>query len=77
MIKFRLLDNSSRIIIAEFFGGGNMILCDKNLQILSVLNPIEVRHRTLKVGLRYVPPPIRGADVFNFSLETLFFIKKN
>jgi predicted ribosome quality control (RQC) complex YloA/Tae2 family protein len=76
MIKFKLLDNSLRIIVAEFFGGGNMILCDENLQILSILNPIEVRHRTLKVGLRYVPPPIRGTDVFNFSLDTLFSIRR-
>ena len=63
--KFRHVDGKVRIIIAEFFGDGNIILCDENMQILAVLTPIEVRHRTLKAGFRYVPPPARGIDVFD------------
>jgi predicted ribosome quality control (RQC) complex YloA/Tae2 family protein len=70
-IKFRHLDGNLRIMIAEFFGEGNIILCDENMQILSIINSIEVRHRTLKVGLRYTSPPIRGIDVFELSLEQL------
>ena len=70
-IKFRRLDGNLRLIIVEFFGEGNIILCDENLQILSIIHSIEVRHRTLKVGLRYTPPPIRGIDVFELSLEQL------
>jgi predicted ribosome quality control (RQC) complex YloA/Tae2 family protein len=70
-IKFRHVDGKVRIIIAEFFGDGNIVLCDENMQILAVLTAIEVRHRTLKVGLRYSPPPPRGIDVFDISLEQL------
>ena len=70
-IKFRHVDGKIRIIIAEFFGGGNIVLCDENMQILAILTAIEVRHRTLKVGLRYTPPPPRGIDVFDISLEQL------
>ena len=66
-----MLDGKVRIIIAEFFGDGNIVLCDENMQILAVLTAIEVRHRTLKVGLRYSPPPPRGIDVFDISLEQL------
>jgi predicted ribosome quality control (RQC) complex YloA/Tae2 family protein len=70
-IKFRHVDGKIRIIIAEFFGDGNIVLCDENMQILAILTAIEVRHRTLKVGLRYSPPPPRGIDVFDISLEQL------
>jgi predicted ribosome quality control (RQC) complex YloA/Tae2 family protein len=70
-LKFRHLDGNLRIMIAEFFGEGNIILCDENMQILSIINSIEVRHRTLKVGLRYTSPPSRGIDVFELSIEQL------
>lgn len=70
-IKFKQLDGKTRIMIAEFFGQGNIILCDESMQILAILNPIEVRHRTLKVGFRYAYPPVRGIDVFALSVEQL------
>jgi predicted ribosome quality control (RQC) complex YloA/Tae2 family protein len=76
-IKFLLLNGGSRIMIVEFFGEGNIILCDESLQIISIINSIQVRHRTLKVGLRYTPPPNRGIDVFDLSLEQLKTTMKN
>ena len=76
-IKFLLLNGGSRIMIVEFFGEGNIILCDESLQIISIINSIEVRHRTLKIGLRYTPPPNRGIDVFDLSLEQLKTTMKN
>ena len=74
-LKFKLMDGKSRTIVGEFFGQGNIILCDENMQILAILNPIEVRHRTLKAGLRYTPPPIRGIDVFDLSVEQLWSMR--
>jgi predicted ribosome quality control (RQC) complex YloA/Tae2 family protein len=70
-IKFKLMDGKTRIVVGEFFGQGNIILCDESMQILAILNPIEVRHRTLKAGFRYVRPPVRGIDVFTLSVEQL------
>lgn len=70
-IKFKLMDGKTRIMVGEFFGQGNIILCDESMQILAILNPIEVRHRTLKTGFRYVYPPVRGIDVFTISVEQL------
>jgi len=70
-IKFKLMDGKTRIMVGEFFGQGNIILCDESMQILAILNPIEVRHRTLKAGFRYVHPPVRGIDVFTISVEKL------
>src|SRR4029079_8563319 len=63
-LKFRHPDGKVRIIVCEFFGEGNLAICDENMQIIAILNPIQVRHRTLGVGLRYAFPPSRGVDVF-------------
>jgi predicted ribosome quality control (RQC) complex YloA/Tae2 family protein len=70
-IKFKHMDGKCRIVVAEFFGQGNIILCDENMLILATLSPIEVRHRILKAGLNYVYPPARGNDVFDLSFEQL------
>jgi predicted ribosome quality control (RQC) complex YloA/Tae2 family protein len=75
-MKFKQPDGRIRIVIAEFFGNGNLIVCDESMQILAILNPIEVRHRTLKVGLRYAFPPTRGIDVFQLTLEQLYLMQK-
>jgi predicted ribosome quality control (RQC) complex YloA/Tae2 family protein len=66
--------NKIRKLIVEIFGKGNIILCDESMEILWILNPIEVRHRTLRTGSEYVLPPKRGEDVLQISLESM---KKN
>ena len=43
--------------------------CDNTMKIISLLNPLEVRHRTLHIGLKYAPPPSYGSDIFTISLE--------
>lgn len=75
IIKVRKLDGTARIMVCEFFGEGNIAICDEGMQILAILNPIEVRHRTLKAGLRYAFPPSRGVDVFNLSLPQLLSLR--
>lgn len=66
--------NKERKLIIEIFGKGNIILCDESMKILWILNPIEVRHRTLRTGSEYVLPPKRGDDVLQISIESM---KKN
>src|SRR5215831_4075388 len=39
VIKFSSLEDRQNIVILEFFRDGNLILCDNELQIISVLNP--------------------------------------
>ncbi|NAL76778.1 ribosome rescue protein RqcH [Nitrososphaera sp. AFS] len=70
-LRFRHLDDRVVTIIVELFGNGNVILCNETMRILAVLNPIQVRHRILKKGLEYHPPPTRGADVLDLSFEQL------
>jgi predicted ribosome quality control (RQC) complex YloA/Tae2 family protein len=74
-LKFRQLDGKVRIVVGEFFGNGNLIICDENMQIIAILNPIEVRHRTLSVGLRYAYPPAKGVDVFKITLDQMLYLK--
>ena len=74
-IKFKHMDGKYRVVIGEFFGQGNIILCDENMLILATLSPIEVRHRILRTGLHYVYPPARGNDVFDLSFEQLQYLR--
>ncbi|MEW6604405.1 MAG: ribosome rescue protein RqcH, partial [Thermoproteota archaeon] len=50
-------------------------ICNEDMQIIAILNPIEVRHRTLNVGLRYAFPPARGVDVFDVTLEQMISLR--
>jgi predicted ribosome quality control (RQC) complex YloA/Tae2 family protein len=74
-LKFRQPDGKVRIVVGEFFGDGNIIICDENGQIIAILNPIQVRHRTLSVGMRYAYPPARGVDVFDITLDQMFYLR--
>jgi len=64
------------IFIAEFFGDGNIILCNNEMKILALLHAVEVRHRKLQVGSPYVVPPQKGLDVIHISRDELDDIKK-
>jgi len=74
-MKFRHPDSRLRVVVCEFFGEGNLAICDESMQIITVLNPIQVRHRTLGVGLRYAYPPTRGVDVFEVTLGQLLALR--
>jgi predicted ribosome quality control (RQC) complex YloA/Tae2 family protein len=70
-LNFVNSDDKERKLIVEIFGKGNIILCDESMKILWILIPVEVRHRTLRIGSEYVLPPNRGEDVLRISLECL------
>ncbi|HZA47877.1 MAG TPA: ribosome rescue protein RqcH [Nitrososphaera sp.] len=74
-LKFRHPDGKVRIVVGEFFGDGNIIICNEIMHIIAILNPIHVRHRTLSVGLRYAYPPARGVDVFNITLDQMLSLR--
>jgi len=62
-IRFKI-DKCVRTLIAEFFGGGNLLVVDEDARILTILKRIDVRHRKLAQGLHYAPPPPRGRNPF-------------
>jgi predicted ribosome quality control (RQC) complex YloA/Tae2 family protein len=59
------------VLIGEFFGDGNIILCNKEMKILALHHSIDVRHRQLRVGLNYTPPPQNSVNIFNMTLKDL------
>ncbi len=65
LVKVRfMVDGVERVLVAEFFGGGNLLVLDEEGCILTLLKKIDVRHRKLAHGLKYVPPPPRGRNPF-------------
>ena len=55
------------VLVGEFFGDGNILLCNNEMKILALQHSIDVRHRKLSVGLEYAQPPESGLDIFNLS----------
>ncbi len=55
------------VIIGEFFGEGNILLCNEEMKILALQHSIDVRHRKLGVGMKYATPPQSGIDIFHIS----------
>jgi len=63
---------SEFVLVAELFGDGNVILCDADMKILALMHSVDVRHRTLKVGAKYAPPPApsdNAVDVLNMGKQ--------
>ena len=67
-LTFSNFDNRL-VLIVEFFGEGNMLLCNYNKKILALMHSIDVRHRQLRVGLEYKPPPQDGLDILELKKE--------
>ena len=63
------------VLVGEFFGDGNILLCNNEMKILALQHSIEVRHRKLGVGLEYTQPPQSGLDIFNLSEKDFEGIK--
>ena len=55
------------VLVGEFFGDGNILLCNDEMKILALQHSIDVRHRKLGVGLKYTQPPSSGLDIFNLK----------
>ena len=67
-LTFSNFDNRI-VLIVEFFGEGNLLLCNYNKKILALLHSIDVKHRQLRVGVDYNPPPTNSIDVINFRKD--------
>lgn len=59
------------ILIGEFFGDGNVILCNGEMKILALLHSLDVKHRSLHVGQQYEPPPGNNLDVLTVAADDL------
>ncbi|MER5174434.1 MAG: ribosome rescue protein RqcH [Candidatus Nitrosocosmicus sp.] len=66
---FQSIAGIKYFLIVELFGNGNIILCNESLKLLALINSINVRHRILKPGLNYFPPPPRGVNPFSLNFD--------
>ena len=55
------------VLVGEFFGDGNILLCNEQMKVLALQHSIDVRHRKLSVGLEYSTPPENSLDIFNIT----------
>ncbi len=67
-LKFSNFDKEITLV-SEFFGDGNLLLCNDNMKILALLHSMEVRHRKLSVGLEYTTPPQDAFDIFKKDFD--------
>jgi predicted ribosome quality control (RQC) complex YloA/Tae2 family protein len=74
---FQSIQGMKYYLIVELFGHGNIIICNESQKILNILNPINVRHRVLKPGLKYFPPPSRGTDPLSLGYDDFLSLIKN
>ena len=55
------------VIVNELFADGYVILCNSDMKILALLYSVNVRHRQLRVGSPYVPPPQNNFDILKMT----------
>lgn len=63
-------------LLIEFFGGGNIILCDKEDIILSALEYHKWKDREIRAKIKYKYPE-KGYDLFNLKLKEIKDLLKN
>ncbi len=58
-------------LIAELFGDGNLILCDKDRKIIQPYRTKSWKHREIKSGQEYSLPPKKGKNISSISINEL------
>lgn len=58
------------VLIGEFFGDGNIILCSDTGKVLALQHSIDVRHRSLAVGQEYAAPPSAGRSALHMDMSS-------
>ena len=47
------------------------MLLDDNNNVITYLNKLEVKHREIKYGIKYILPPSKGVDIFSINLNLI------
>jgi predicted ribosome quality control (RQC) complex YloA/Tae2 family protein len=70
ILELRFRGRGERVLIAELFGTGNLVLCDEGKKIIQPYRSEEWRNRIVKAGEKYKYPPSR-ADIEKLDTTTL------
>ena len=65
------------VLVGEFFGDGNIILCSDTGKVLALQHSIDVRHRSLAVGQEYAAPPSVGRSALHMDISGYMEIKES
>jgi len=65
--KILLFETDNNLLFLEFFGSGNIILCDKNKKIINALNKREWEGRTIRINETYKSPEREFIDRLFFG----------
>ncbi len=63
IVEFRFSGAEELVLVAEVFGEGNVIICNSKKTIIQPYKVAVWRHRSIKAGEPYLPPPGVGADI--------------
>lgn len=63
------------VLVVEFFGDGNIILCNSEKKVLALQHSIDVRHRNVSVGQEYMQPPQNGLNALDLKIDDFNYIK--
>ena len=77
IIEFGFDKKEKYILIAELFSTGNIILCDKDYNIINCLHNQVWRHRIIKPKEKYSYPPSNHFDPFNLKPEGFKALSKD
>ncbi|MGQ9788183.1 MAG: ribosome rescue protein RqcH [Candidatus Hadarchaeaceae archaeon] len=71
IVEIRFTAGLEKILIAELFGEGNIILCDAQRTIIQPYRTAAWKHRALQAGFPYLYPPGTNVDLFGLSIGEL------
>jgi predicted ribosome quality control (RQC) complex YloA/Tae2 family protein len=71
ILEFEFQGRERRLLVAELFGEGNLIICDDKRVIIQPYRVEIWRHRALKPGEKYAYPPKRGTDFRSLDINKL------
>jgi len=77
--RIAILEFSDYFLIAEFLSDFNIVLCNHEMEILQPLHRKAYRDRTLKKGIPYQFPPVRGlnpAKITSQELKKIFEVSE-
>jgi predicted ribosome quality control (RQC) complex YloA/Tae2 family protein len=77
IVEFEFDKKERFILIAELFSSGNVILCDKDYNIINCLHNQAWRHRMIRPGEKYSYPPSNNANPFTLKPEDFKSLSKD
>ncbi|MEK6940985.1 MAG: NFACT family protein [Nanoarchaeota archaeon] len=77
ILELHFSGKDSKILIVELFSKGNIILCDKDYNIIAPFLKQQWKDRSIKAKSKYSYPPLQHSDVITITLPKLKSLLKH